>query len=62
MPNDLFKDYPELLNARVTFGLQPDDRQKVANLLAEGKEWKEIGKIIGWEPNTLRQYYERSPS
>lgn len=52
-------EFPELANATLTFGLMPKKRARVTELLAEGKTWEEIGRDVGWEPKTLREYYER---
>jgi hypothetical protein len=41
-----------------TFGLQPKDRATVTRMLGEGCDWPEIGRIVGWEPGTLREFYE----
>jgi DNA-binding NarL/FixJ family response regulator len=56
---DLFEKFPELANVPVTFGLSQKKRDLVAQLLSEGKPWDEIARTVGWEPNTLREYYER---
>jgi hypothetical protein len=42
----------------VTLGLSAKKRARVAALLAEGRTWPEIGRDVGWEPNTLREFYE----
>lgn len=54
----ILDDFPEL-NVPFTFGLLPKKRARVKGLLAEGKTWEEIGRDVGWEPKTLREYYER---
>lgn len=48
-----------LLDAPVVFGLTPQKREQVRALLAQGKDWPEIGRIVSWEPVTLRAHYER---
>lgn len=43
----------------VTFGLSTTKRNIVARMLVEGHDWTTIGRAVGWEPGTLRRYYER---
>lgn len=38
--------------------LGPDRRRRVRELLDQGKSWEQIGREIGWEPQTLRLHYE----
>jgi hypothetical protein len=52
---------PELLNAYVTFGLSAEKRARVRDMLESGADWPTIGKDVGWDPATLREYYEDKP-
>ena len=57
--DDWLAEFPELANARVTFGLSEKKRQRCAELLEQGKEWPEIARDVGWECETLKRYYYR---
>ncbi len=47
-------------SARVVFGLEAQGHiPTVEAMLAEGQDWKEIGRRIGWDGETAKQYYER---
>lgn len=44
----------------VVFGLVNQGHvPTIERLLAEGKNWDEIGSAIGWCPSTAREHYER---
>lgn len=55
-------DHPDPLAAiagsKFTFGLSAAKRCIVARRLSEGADWPTIGREVGWEPKTLRRYYE----
>lgn len=58
--DDVWEDLLQALDGQpFTFGLTPKKHARVTELLAEGKPWEEIGRDVGWEPNTLREFYER---
>ena len=45
---------------RVLFGLEAQGHiPTVEAALSEGTDWQEIGRRIGWDGETARQYYER---
>jgi len=49
----------QLLNAPVTFGIR-HHVPAIYRMLKEGKTWKEIAAVIGWESKTAQEYYERA--
>lgn len=58
---DIFEELGRLLQEaglKVTFGLTEEKRARVTQLLAEGHDWPYIGREVGWDPTTLRQFYE----
>ncbi len=46
-----------ILDVPFTFGLRETTRTRVTELLADGVPWPTIAAEVGWEPETLRQYY-----
>lgn len=47
-------------SVRVVFGLEAQGHiPTVEAMLAEGHTWREIGRSIGWDGETAKQYYER---
>jgi hypothetical protein len=48
----------DFLDLPVTFGLSAAKRNVVARLLAAGESWPAIARAVGWEPATLRRFYE----
>jgi hypothetical protein len=45
---------------RIAFGLEAQGHiPAVEAALAEGADWQEIGRRIGWDGNTAKGYYER---
>lgn len=45
---------------RIRFGLEAQGHiPTVERMLAEGKNWDEIGDVIGWCGPTAKEYYER---
>lgn len=56
----LLKDLDILLNMPVLFGLEAQGHiPTIEKMLAENKTWDEIGKNIGWMPDTAQEHYER---
>ena len=54
---ELFRDS----NVRVLFGLKAQGHiPTIERMLAAGDSWNEIGKAIGWDPETAKQHYERT--
>lgn len=54
-PDDVEK---ALLNAPVKFGLVAQGHvPTIDRMIAEGKDWPEIGAAIGWEPDTAMRHY-----
>lgn len=50
-------------DAPVLFGLEAQGHiQTVETALSEGADWQEIGRRIGWDGETAKQYYERHVS
>lgn len=45
-------------SAQWTFGIQPDTEAVLVRMLAEGANWSEIGAAVGWDPDTLRTFWE----
>lgn len=56
-------DTPEVnlpVNARVVFGLEAQGHiPAVEAAIAEGADWQEIGRRIGWDGETAKTYYLR---
>lgn len=49
-----------LENAEVAFGLKAQGHiPTIEKMLAEGRTWEEIGRTIGWCPETARRHYEK---
>ena len=49
-----------LMNTRVLFGLKAQGHlPTIEKMLKDGATWKEIGKKIGWCPETGKKDYER---
>lgn len=47
-------------NVRIVFGLEAQGHiPAVESALAEGADWQEIGRRIGWDGETAKTYYER---
>lgn len=47
-------------SVRIAFGLEAQGHiPTVENMLALGCDWQEIGRTIGWDGETAKQYYER---
>lgn len=47
-------------DARIAFGLEAQGHiPAVEAALAEGADWQEIGRRIGWDGQTAKTYYER---
>ena len=60
MTDWLEKEYPDLANARVLFGLKAQGHiPTIERMLKENKSWEEIGQEIGWLPKTAQEHYER---
>ncbi len=56
----LLKDLDILLNMPVLFGLEAQGHiPTIEQMLSENKTWDEIGKTIGWLPDTAQEHYER---
>jgi hypothetical protein len=51
-----------MLDAPFTFGLQPRQIAIIERMLDDDKTWQEIGRAIGWHPDTAQEYYRRFPS
>ena len=52
------KDIPELKNAPMLFGLEAQGKIPVIErMLASGASWEEIGRAIGWCPETAERHY-----
>lgn len=53
-------DWDALLNAPVVFGLKAQGHlPTIGRMLGQGKTWEEIGKAIGWCPDTAKEHYRR---
>lgn len=55
------KDHPlkYLLASPVLFGLSKQGHiPTIEKMLADGKPWTEIGKAIGWDPETAERHYK----
>lgn len=53
-------DIETLENAKIVFGLEKQGHiPTIENMLVDGKNWSEIGQVIGWCPITAREHYER---
>jgi hypothetical protein len=47
-----------IMNAPVVFGLQQQGHiPTIEKMLKEGATWEEIGKEIGWCPETAKEHY-----
>jgi hypothetical protein len=44
-------------SARFTFGIQPDTEAILVEMLSAGASWPEIGRVVGWDPDTLRTFW-----
>jgi hypothetical protein len=51
-----------MLDTPFTFGLQSRQIAIIEEMLDGGKAWQEIGRAIGWHPDTAKEYYRRLPS
>lgn len=48
----------DILNVPVLFGLEQQGHiPTIQRMLGEGKSWDEIGREIGWCPETAREWY-----
>ena len=48
----------ELMNTPVRFGLyQQGHIPVIERMLADGRTWEDIGKKIGWCPETAKEHY-----
>jgi hypothetical protein len=48
-----------LLDRKVRFGLREQGHLPLIEaMLREGSSWDEIGRKIGWDPETARKFYE----
>ena len=53
-------DMNELLAAKVKFGLRAQGHFPIIEkMIAENRSWEEIGKAIGWDGNTAKEYWNR---
>lgn len=47
-------------SAKILFGLEAQGHvPKIEAMLRDGRDWPFIGRAIGWDGDTARQYYER---
>ena len=54
------KAWDILMNAPILFGLKAQGHiPTIERMLKDGATWKEIGKKIGWYPETAKEDYER---
>ncbi len=50
----------DLLDVPFKFGLRAQGHiPTVERMLSEGASWSEIGRAIGWDGDTARDFYER---
>jgi hypothetical protein len=53
------EEFKDILNVEVVFGLVAQGHiPTIEYLLASGEGWAYIGKVIGWEPDTVRRHYK----
>jgi hypothetical protein len=59
--NNEFDELMEIFNnSKFVFGLVNQGHiPTIEKMLKESKTWDEIGKQIGWCPNTAKEYYEK---
>jgi hypothetical protein len=62
MSDDFLEELIEAIEksgCRVAFGLRNQGHyEKVTKMREEGKSWAEIGRVIGWDGETVRKHYE----
>lgn len=50
----------DALNVPIKFGLRAQGKlDTVSALVAQGRPWDEIGRVIGWDGATAKEFYER---
>lgn len=55
LPTTIAADFGAL---EVRFGLNREQRAKIAKALAQDADWRDIANELGWEVETLKRHYE----